>query len=220
MSLRTGILLMLFAVQACSSGGIDCESSEFQAHSAALDGSVGARSADDYFALLRIPIDSCEAKYQRMLFIESFFEGYRAGGTIYGEPSALLRAMQAGMAAGEEYRLANPELAVATYASFGYTQITVEGVWTVAFEHSGFAPAKGYQGERWWLELLPDLASRLPDGLVPEGGLAVRITGYLSRLGQYGHMNGYQRLMYAEDVTVVNIDQQSVAADRPRTGAG
>jgi hypothetical protein len=77
------------------------------------------------------PIDSCEAQVRRMIYINSFFDGYRwPQGMITGESSALLRVMQAGMRAGQEYARSHPNAAAATYASFGYQAISAEGMWT------------------------------------------------------------------------------------------
>jgi hypothetical protein len=218
-SLRICIPFVFLALEGCTSRGVDCGSPEFRAYSAVLEASIGARFADEYFTVWRTPLNSCEEKSQRALFIDSFFDGYRARNTFYGDPSTDLRLMRAGTRAGEEYRRANPDSAVATYASFGYTAITVKGMWNTGFESSRFIPAVGYEGEKWWLELLPELATKLPEGFVPKDGLVVRISGYLSGLGEHGHLGAYQRQMYVREVNVLESAQQSVAADRREDAA-
>jgi hypothetical protein len=107
--------------------GVDCELTEFRAYSAALESSIGARSADEYFTVWRTPQDSCEERRQRAIFLDAFFDGYRAGMLFEEDPSTEVRLMRAGARAGEKYRRANPNSEAATYASFGYTAVTVNG---------------------------------------------------------------------------------------------
>jgi hypothetical protein len=220
-TVRVLVPVFLLAAQACSSLAVNCESPEFQAYSGALEASAGARFADEYFTPLRTPLDSCAAKGLRVIYIESFFEGYRTPGRIYdGDPSAEMRVKQAGIRTGEEFRRANPGGAAATYASFGYTAITVEGVWTVGFETSSFAPAEGYEGERWWLEPLPEVMTKLQESdVLNDGPSLVRITGYVGGLGEHGHLGNYQRQTYVTEFGVLASAQQSVAADRREDAA-
>jgi len=164
-------------------------------------------------------MDACEAKFQRLLFIDAFFDGYRVPSAFYGDPSTELRLMRAGARAGEEYSRANPDSAVATYASFGYTAVTVKGMWTTEFESSRFVPAEGYPGESWWLEPLPELARKLPEGFVPEEGLTVQISGYVSGPGRREHLGVYHRQIYVRELNVLESAQQSVAADRREDAA-
>jgi hypothetical protein len=216
---RIYIIVGFLGLQACTSRGVDCESPEFRAYSAVLEASIGARSADEYFTVWRTPLNACEAESRRALFIEAFFDGYRVRSTFDGDPSMELRLMRAGARAGEEYRRANPDSAVATYASFGYTAVTVKGMWTTGFETSRFIPAEGYPGEQWWLDLLPELERTLPVEFVPEEGQVVQIAGYVSGLGRHGHLGAYQRQMYVRELNVVESAQQSVAADRREDAA-
>jgi len=204
---------------ACTSRGIDCESPEYRAYSAALESSIGARFADEYFTIWRTPLDSCDAKYQRAIFIEAFFDGYRVGNKFDGSPSTELRLARDGARAGEEYRRANPNSAAATYATFGYTAVTVKGIWTVEFEMSRFIPREGYAGEMWWLEPLPELATRLPENFVPKEGVAVQISGYVSGLGEHGHLGAYQRHVYVRELNVLGSAQQTAPADRREDAA-
>jgi hypothetical protein len=218
MSTRLCFLVVLVStLQACTSR-VNCESPESQAYIAALEASVGAKYADQYFTILNTPIDSCEAKARRAMYIEEFFEGYRAPlGTISGESSIQLRILQAGMRAGQEYRRAHPDSAAATYASYGYTRISTEGVWSTDFEHSGFVPMQGYDGEMWWAQPLPELARTLPD--IPKQGLRMRINGYVSTKGQHGHLGAYERKVYVEQVDVLGAAQQGAAEDRQEDAA-
>jgi hypothetical protein len=101
----------------------------------------------------------------------------------------------------------NPDAVLETYASFGYSAVLMDGVWSTRFEHSGFVPKEGYRGEKLWFEPLPELAAKLPEHIIPEQGLHVRIHGYVSTPGHFGHMGMYDRLVYAEDLTVLDDAQ-------------
>jgi hypothetical protein len=219
MTPRICIFFVGCAIGACTSRGVDCELPEFRAYSAAFESSIGARFADEYFTVWRTPLNSCEERRQRAIFLEAFFDGYRAGMLIDGDPTTEVRLMRAGAQAGEEYRRANRNSAAATYASFGYTAVTVNGTWTTGFETSRFMPAEGYEGEEWWLDPLPELATKMTEDDLPKEGLAVRISGYVSGLGRHGHLGAYQRRVYVREMNVLGIAQQPVAADRREDAA-
>lgn len=219
MTSRICIFFVGCAIGACTSRDVDCELPEFRAYSAALESSIGARYADEYFTVWRTPLDSCEERRQRTIFLEAFFDGYRAGMLFDGDPTTELRLMRAGVQAGEEYRRANPNSEAATYASFGYTAVTVNGTWTTGFEYSRFMPADGYEGEQWSLDPLPELARKMTEGDLPKEGLAVQISGYVSGPGRHGHLGVYQRRVYVREMSVLGIAQQPVPADRPEDAA-
>ena len=193
---------MLFATGACTSG-VHCALPEFHDYSATLEASIGARFADQYFTVWRTPLDSCEEKRRRVIFIEAFFDGYRVGMEFDGDSSMEVRLMRAGAQAGKEYRRANPNSVEATYASFGYTAIAMNGTWQTGFEASRFVPAEGYEGEEWWLDPLPELSTRMTASSLPEEAMAVQISGYVSGLGRHGHLGQYQRRVYVREIKVL-----------------
>lgn len=214
MTPRIFIFFVGCAIGACTSRDVYCELPELRAYSAVLESSIGARFADEYFTVWRTPLDSCEKRRQRAIFIEAFFAGYRAGMLIDGDPTTEVRLMRAGAQVGEAYRRANPNSEAATYASFGYTAVTVSGTWTTGFETSRFMPEEGYEGEEWWLDPLPALARKMTEGDLPKQGLAVRISGYVSGPGRHGHLGVYQRRVYVREMSVLGIAEQPVAVDR------
>jgi hypothetical protein len=80
---------------------------------------------------------------------------------------------------------------------FGYTAIEHDGVWTVSFEQSDFRP-DNQPAQRWWLSEFGDTQSDLPkDAKIPDNGVHIRISGYLSPSGQFGHLGHYDHEFFA-----------------------
>lgn len=112
-----------------------------------------------------------------------------------------------GNLAGQEYRLANPTKVRETMEGFGYAFTEVEGIWTVGFEHSGLYPADHPERGMWWLSQLEETESNIPDPWkIPEAGVHVRASGYLSPAGQYGHLGNYRHEFYATRITRIDGD--------------
>jgi len=132
--------------------------------------------------------------YVREDFCRSFFEGFTmpdattSGGTEAGRQ---------GFLAGQQYRRANPTRIEETMKGFGYTAIEHDGVWTVSFEHSAFRPDK-QPTQTWWLSYFGDSQSDLPkDTKIPDNGVRIGVSGYLSPSGRFGHLGRYDHEFFA-----------------------
>jgi hypothetical protein len=131
-------------------------------------------------------------------FSRSFFQGFTMpGATMSGGTEAGRR----GFLAGQEYRRANPTKIKETMEGFGYTAVEADGVWTVSFEHSGFRP-RSQPTQTWWLSHFGDTRSDLPkDTKIPDEGVHIRVTGYLSPSGHFGHLGGYDHEFFATTIS-------------------
>ena len=95
----------------------------------------------------------------------------------------------------------------------GYTEVDVTGVWTRGFERNQFT-SDGPKIEKWWVEWFGDSRLTALTTQEYEQGLTVarvRLTGYLSPLGSFGHLGGYQR-----EIVITNFDQIAVLSTRPQ----
>lgn len=121
-------------------------------------------------------------------FSRNFFSGFTMPGATMSGGTEVGRQ---GFLTGQEYRRANPAKLKETMEGYGYTVVQADGVWTVSFEHSGFRPDTE-PTQTWWLSHFDDDHSGLPKGTkIPDAGLHIRITGYLSPSGHFGHLGGY-----------------------------
>lgn len=108
----------------------------------------------------------------------------------------------AAAAAADAYKADHPDEADAIMSAYGYRRVEVEGVWRRASEESTFVP-NGQPSEAWWLkgfqEFDPyELHSPFEREVAVDNGpfkrvVAVRIVGYLSPLGSYGHLGASTR---------------------------
>jgi hypothetical protein len=155
------------------------------------------RLADTYVGSLAGP-RSQDRNDIRDDFSRSFFEGFTMpGDTMLGGTEAGRR----GFLAGQEYRRANPTKIKETMEGFGYTAVEVDGVWTVSFEHSGFCP-RSQPTQTWWLSYFGDTRSDLPkDKKIPDEGVHIRVTGYLSPSGHFGHLGDYDHEFFATSIS-------------------
>jgi hypothetical protein len=138
-------------------------------------------------------------EWARHDFIQSFFAGFTkpTASMINGDP-----ASQQGFKLGQEFRRAHPDRLPETFESFGYVAMEADGVYTWGMEHSGFQP-RDHPGEMWWIAAIIGTASDLPKGQeIPEEGLALRITGFRSPKGEYGHLGTYDHEFYATKIKV------------------
>lgn len=154
------------------------------------------RQADAYYDSLPYAARSPHRDKVRVSFLDGFFDGFvNPNGEILGGPHD---AHWHGFQAGQADRRANPAKLSETMGGFGYTPLKTEGRWTVGFEHSGFRPAGASPENEWWLSGLSntafDLIRTTP---IPDEGLAIRITGFLSPKGKYGHLSSYDHEFYA-----------------------
>ncbi len=155
------------------------------------------RLADDYFASL--PKQQTEDKEQIMEdYCRKFFDGFTTpGGRMFGGTDAV----QQGYLAGQEYRRANPSKIEETMKGFGYTWVETNGVLTVSFEHCGFRPDK-QRSQTWWFSSIGDTQLKLPkDTKTTDSGVHIRVRGFLSPRGQFGHLGGYDHEIFAISIS-------------------
>jgi hypothetical protein len=139
-------------------------------------------------------------------FSRSFFKGFvQLKATMEGGTSA----MRQGFVAGQEYRRANPDKVRETMEAYGYTAVEAVGVWSESFEHSGFRPDAEPE-QMWWLSRLCEMQSELMDlgaKMISQKGIHVRIhvriRGYLSPRGQFGHLGLYDHEIFATSISTI-----------------
>jgi hypothetical protein len=131
-------------------------------------------------------------------FCNSFFLGFTApGGSVSGGTEAGRR----GFLAGQQYRRASPQKIEETMEGFGYTETEADGVWKVSFERSGFFPDR-QPNQTWWLSYFGDTQSDIPKHTkIPEKGVPIRVRGYLSPDGRFGHLGGYDHEIFAASIS-------------------
>lgn len=202
--MRVCQLTLIYAVAMASCGGSEsrCDHPETRVLIAQLEGTVGALAADKYFTLFSRSLNSCRYKLDRVTYINEFFYGFRSP-YAYSIPPLPKEARHsdAGMRAGQKYRLEHPEAEAATYASFGYKPIAIKGAWITSFDTSLFIPAQAYDGEEWHLETLS--RANVSNLRKTEWGESqdVEVRGYVSGLKntRYSGRN-YDRQLFAQDV--------------------
>lgn len=163
-----------------------------------------------------------DVAWTRRTYLGSFFMGYvNPGGSLSTEDPA----SRAGFEAGQQYRHSKPTELKETMEGFGYTATNAQGKWLVFFEHSIFR-TPGDSGRGWWLTALPHPESAqaiAPD--VPEQGGPVRISGFLSPKGRYGHLGMCDYQFFATNISLLQVGQpdgagkegQRVRAETNRT---
>jgi hypothetical protein len=120
----------------------------------------------------------------------------------------------AGDEAGRQYRLSNPDKLKEIMQGFGYVATNAVGTWSRGFELSRFR-TEGDSGRGWWLMELPEPSAGGvigPD--IPPSGGPVRIAGFLSPKGQYGHFGMCDHQFFAKDISLVRVGQPDGAANR------
>ncbi len=161
--------------------------------------------ADQYFASIperRRPSDSAHWRLDRNEYLRNFFWGFAfptatwTGGTEIGAD---------GKRAGQSYRRANPSKLKEVFEGYRYFATEADGVWTVGTERSGIKPKGDRQDERWWLSFFFDTVYDYPKDIrIPDSGLPVHITGFLSPKGQCGHLGQYDHEFYATRISLLN----------------
>ena len=135
-------------------------------------------------------------------FVTFFFRGFTsfsAGSMYCGVDDAELQ----GFKTGQVYHRGNPDKIKETFESFGYVATEAEGAWTIRFEHSGFEPrGRNSNREKWWFWIMTDTDSELREALQFCGqGKTIRVTGFLSPKGRYGHLDSYDHEFYATRIS-------------------
>jgi hypothetical protein len=97
---------------------------------------------------------------------------------------------------GQAYWRDYPSERAGIFAGYGYLPIEREGVWSRGFEKSSFQAAGADAGDSWWVTSFDGTALRDID-IDPSSSRTdntrVRIVGYLSPKGRYGHMGAYKQ---------------------------
>ena len=123
-----------------------------------------------------------------------FFEGFTSPGSqMLGKKGIPREAFDAGQA----YWRSHPDKRKEIMLGFGYSEVALEGTWLTGFEASRFVPKRAPES-RYWLQPLEGAGSEI--SLSPKGTVEsqpVRVRGYLSPPGRYGHMGMYDRQIFA-----------------------
>ena len=181
------------------------------------------KPADRYFESMPYETRTPHRDKIRLEFIQGYFDGLNnpGGGIVGGDQDANWH----GFRAGQQFRREHPEKLTETMKAFGYEALVAEGVWTVSFEHSGFLPRGASEGKWWWLRPYSDVKTDLPKNIqIPDEGIAIRITGFISPanrtnyLGGYGHLGAYSREFYATKIETlppqIATQKEKVSANR------
>lgn len=197
--------------------------------------------ADAHIASLKEkPDDMMEA---RKTFCAMFLYGYTDFAQLQYADFAQLHAQDnslppelAGVDAAIRYRETHPESAHRVLTAFGYKKVIRTGMWRCGFEMSQFVSSDAKK-PGWWLRIYTDckegklrwkrfskLKARyeIPDELRKSiddkrgAEASVRIVGYLSPIGEYGHLGSYTRELLAIQIEALDADvPNGVPAQQP-----
>ncbi len=127
-----------------------------------------------------------------------FFDGFtHPSGEVFTK-SALI---QDAYTRGQTYWRDHPAERAKIFSEYGYVAIEREGVWSRGFEKSAFEPADA-DGDRWWMRPLGD--GPWKEVGLDQGG-RVRIAGYLSPKGHYGHLGAYEHQVLVTSAVPVDF---------------
>lgn len=132
-----------------------------------------------------------------------FFFGFtHQQGAIWNAPEIRADAYNQ----GQSYWKEHPNERDNIFAGYGFVRTETTGVWSRSYERSSFVSGEHSQ-EAWWLSSLGDVrwSDLQPDQPDPISCKSrVRIVGYLSSKGHYGHLGAYSREFLATSVTCVD----------------
>lgn len=88
--------------------------------------------------------------------------------------------------------------------TLGYIRTEATGTWKYGFDRSEFVPADRPK-EKWWLKLPSrwwdeNKSSALKKKGVDQDGATVRVSGFLSPTGKFGHLGAYDREFVADTI--------------------
>ena len=103
--------------------------------------------------------------------------------------------------AGKAYWFKHPARRREIMLGYGYTEIVIHGKRTTGFEGSLFVP-NDQAAQRIWISALDDakIAVESETGKYLDS-VPVKVQGYLSPAGSYGHMGGYDREIFATNIS-------------------
>jgi hypothetical protein len=153
----------------------------------------------------------------RSVFFNAFLGGYSTPQGVIPVNASLYssRMNGKGWSAGQAYRRAHPDSVAQIMHEYGYIEFEGVGAWTFGFEAGGFQPDDARDALRanspqacWYLAFIhsADLDAQLgrifpPNTFLHGGTLRVRVKGYVSSLGEFGHLGMCQRRLYAVSVS-------------------
>lgn len=144
---------------------------------------------------------------QREEYTVWFFQGFiHPSGWILTKSDLMKNAYTQGQTYWHDYPSERDKM----FASYGYVPIEREGVWSHGFEVSAFRPADA-GGEEWWISPLGDGSWSdigLDKARLRDKHLRVRITGYVSPKGRYGHLGAYVRAVHVTSAVPVDTGNQ------------
>lgn len=161
------------------------------------------READAYFDSLPYFWRTPHRDKVRVEFLRGYFNGFVTPGeiTMVGKHDACWH----GVKAGQVYRRTHPAKLKETMEDFGYTAAVARGRWLSGFEISDFRPLGGGRDKSWWLSALTSTAFEFAkDVTIPHDGISLRVEGFLSPKGAFGHLNGYDHEFYATQISTWN----------------
>ncbi|GAB5404901.1 MAG: hypothetical protein Aurels2KO_31320 [Aureliella sp.] len=169
-----------------------------------------------------------------------FFAGYTSFAET-GIPADSLPLDWTGFNSGILYRTQHPESLEYVLTAFEYKKKTQTGVWRTGFEESRFVSSDS-AASAWWLDLCADCEQgelnwkrfpKLPaDAQIPNGlrklvddrrgaEAKVRVVGYVSPVGEYGHLGRYSRRFLATLIQPVEKIRHSYKhREGPRNSGG
>lgn len=151
--------------------------------------------AEHYIASLPKSTSPSQLEQARNAFKFAFLSGFTdSEGAIWSESDAITKGFQA----GQTYRHQHPNEVAHIMVGFGYKPIAVRGIWRMGPELSVFCPASNTKAY-WWLTILGNSPAAKAH-VSPEQCIDVQISGFLSPAGQYGHMGGFSRDVYANSI--------------------
>ena len=105
---------------------------------------------------------------------------------------------------GQSYWRDHPNERELILASYGYVRVDVKGVWRCGFEESSFTPI-GRKNEEWWVSSFRGATREKKFGSNCYKNHSVRIIGYLSPTGNYGHLGAYKREIFFTSFTTSSL---------------
>jgi hypothetical protein len=119
-----------------------------------------------------------------------FFQGFTHPGGVQTRLDIIATAYGSGQA----YRRDHPDSQDEILAGYGYVRVMRDGALSLGFERSSFTPLDA-GSEHWWFSTFGGRRwSELRPGQAdPVDGAHVRVEGYLSSTGRFGHLGAYSR---------------------------
>lgn len=104
---------------------------------------------------------------------------------------------------GQSYWKDHPNEREKILASYGYVPVDAKGIWRCGFERDSFSPI-GRKSEEWWISSFRGASRGNEFDLNCDKMHFVRITGYVSPIGNYGHLGSYKREIFFTSFTISN----------------